>query len=88
MAEIDRDDVRAPYLQLADILRERIADGTFEPGKRLPSLIDLEAESGLNSKTIRKSLEVLRGEGLIEPSPGRGMFVRRQPEDGEGTAST
>lgn len=86
MTEIDHDDARAPYLQLADILRARIADGTIEPGKRLPSLMDLEGEFDLNPKTIRKSLEVLRGEGLIEPSPGRGMFVRRQAQEGENPA--
>jgi GntR family transcriptional regulator len=73
---IDHDDVRAPYLQLADILRGRIADGTIEPGRCLPSLMDLEREFGLNPKTIRKALGLLKSEGLIESSPGRGMFVK------------
>ncbi|GLZ10257.1 hypothetical protein Acsp04_04920 [Actinomadura sp. NBRC 104425] len=78
---INHDDVRAPYLQLADILRERIAKGEIAPGKRLPSLMDMEREFGLNQKTIRKSLAVLKDEGLIESSPGRGMFVKAQPDD-------
>lgn len=73
---IDHDALRAPYLQLADLLRKGITDGTYEPGTKLPSLVELEAEHGLNAKTIRKALDVLRGEGLVETSPGRGTYVK------------
>jgi len=83
---IDRDDIRAPYEQLAAILRKRIEGGTYAPGRRLPSLVDLEAEFGLNPKTIHKALDVLRAEGLIQTSPGRGTFVKPRDEDAtEGT---
>ncbi|MFB4300201.1 GntR family transcriptional regulator [Actinomadura sp. NTSP31] len=78
---IDPNDVTAPYLQLAAILRDRIASGEFTAGGRLPSLVDLEQEYGLNPKTIRKALDVLKGEDLIVASPGRGMFVKPHPED-------
>jgi GntR family transcriptional regulator len=78
---IDPNNVTAPYLQLAAILRNRIASGEFAAGGRLPSLVDLEQQYRLNPKTIRKALEVLKGEDLIIASPGRGMFVKPHLDD-------
>ncbi|MBA9003718.1 GntR family transcriptional regulator [Thermomonospora cellulosilytica] len=75
---IDHDDARAPYQQLADILRGRIASGKYPVGRRLPSLMELESEFDLNPKTIRKAIDVLRAEGLVQTSPGRGVFVLAQ----------
>lgn len=72
---IDPDDITAPYLQLAAILRSRIEDGTYEAGKRLPSLMTLVEEFGLNAKTITKAIDVLKAEGRAVTSPGRGTFV-------------
>lgn len=73
---INPDDVTAPWLQLAAILRERIEDGTYEPGKRLPSLMALVEEFDLNAKTAKKAVDALRDEGLVVTSPGRGTFVK------------
>lgn len=80
--QIDPLGIDAPYLQLARILRERITSGRIPSGGRLPSLMELEEESGLARNTVRKALDVLRNEGLIVASPGRGMFVQ-QPEPDE-----
>lgn len=73
---IDPDDITAPWLQLAEILRERIRSGEYAPGKRLPSLMALVEEFGLNAKTVKKAVDALRDEGLVVTSPGRGTFVR------------
>jgi GntR family transcriptional regulator len=78
---IDREGVRAPYLQLADILRERIASGEIPPGRRIPSQHELVAEFDLSRNTIRKALDVLKGEGLLETAPGRGLFVKTAPAE-------
>lgn len=79
--QIDPEGIQAPYLQLAGILRERIVSGEIPPGKRLPSLTELEAESGLARNTVRKALDLLKTEGLISASPGRGMFVIGETEE-------
>lgn len=73
--DIDLDGARAPYLQLADILRKRIADGEIPSGRRMPSLTELEDQSGLSRNTVKKAVDILKDEGLIETSPGRGMYV-------------
>lgn len=81
---IDHDDLTAPWLQLATILRDRIASGEYASGKRLPSLVALEEEFGLNPKTIRKAIESLKADGLVVTSPGRGTFVKpAEPDSGE-----
>ena len=79
---IDPDDITAPWLQLAEILRERIRSGEYEPGKRMPSLVALTEETGLNAKTVKKAVDALRDEGLVVTSPGRGTFVKPAGDEG------
>jgi GntR family transcriptional regulator len=76
---IDHFGARPVYEQLADILRAAIADGTYPPGTWLPRTHELESEHKLAAGTIRKSLAVLRAEGLIQTVPGRGNIVIRPP---------
>jgi GntR family transcriptional regulator len=74
--DIDRTSERATYLQLADILRERIKSGELRSGERIPSVHDLVIETQLADATIRKAVRVLRDEGLVRTAPGRGVYVR------------
>lgn len=65
------------YLQLARILRQRIADGTYEPGQKIPPILALQAEFSLSSVTVRRAVRLLSDEGLLHRVPGRGTFVAR-----------
>lgn len=80
MSSIDPDARRAPYLQLADIIRTRIAAGDIEIGRRIPSMTELEAEFGLARNTIQKAFDVLKAEGIVEAERGRGLFVVKLPD--------
>lgn len=80
---IDPDGATAPYQQLAAILRDRITSGKIGPGRKLPSQTELEQEFPLARNTIKKALDVLKAEGLVETSPGRGLFVVEQKADEE-----
>ncbi|MDX3642485.1 GntR family transcriptional regulator [Streptomyces sp. MB09-02B] len=64
-----------PYRQIADNLRARIADGTIPTGRRIPSLVELEAEFGVARDTLRKAVKVLKDEGLVETVTGMGVYV-------------
>src|SRR5690348_289828 len=77
---IDPDSDRARYLQLADALRAQIASGELPPGSRLPSEKTLEQETGLNRSTIRRSIDILRSEGLVVVRHPHGTFVREPGE--------
>jgi GntR family transcriptional regulator len=74
--QIDHEAAEFPYLQLARMLRERIAAGEYAAGRKLPTINDLVAETGLTTMTIRRSMKILADEGLIVIVPGRGTFVR------------
>lgn len=73
--KIDHDSPVHPYLQLAGILREQIADGSVTAA--LPSYTTLVEESGLSLGTVQRAIKVLVDEGLVETVRGRGVYVKR-----------
>jgi GntR family transcriptional regulator len=68
------------YLRLASTLRGLIELGELRGGDGLPSERDLAQAAGLSRVTVRKALDVLTDEGLIERRQGAGSFVTRQIE--------
>lgn len=66
---------RIRYHQIADDLRGRIASGRYASGHVLPSEATLRSEYEASRVTIRKALEVLRAEGLVESRQGFGWLV-------------
>jgi GntR family transcriptional regulator len=64
------------YGALAAALRQRIVDGEWPPGTALPAETSLAAEHGVALGTLRRALELLAEQGLIERRHGRGTFVR------------
>jgi GntR family transcriptional regulator len=63
------------YVQLADVLRQRITRGHWRAGDRLPSLDDLGKEFDVARVTVRQAVDVLAREGIVSPQQGRGTFV-------------
>ena len=66
---------RIRYHQIADDLRGQIASGRYASGQVLPSEATLRSDHGASRVTIRKALEVLRSEGLVESRQGFGWLV-------------
>ncbi len=67
------------YQQIAEDLRSRLADGEFTDGRLLPSESDLSASYEASRVTIRRALEQLRAEGLVESRQGFGWSVCAEP---------
>jgi GntR family transcriptional regulator len=67
---------RPLYLQLCDMMADRIATRGWKPGSALPNEGDLAREFGVSAGTVRKALERLEQTGLITRRQGRGSFVR------------
>ncbi len=67
------------YVQLADLLRQRIARGVWRIGDRLPTLDDLVREFDVARVTVRQGVELLAREGLVVAQQGRGTFVIAAP---------
>lgn len=64
------------YGALAAALRARIVAGEWPPGSALPAEQHLAAEHGVALGTLRRALDLLAEQGLIERLQGRGTFVR------------
>lgn len=79
MRVIDREGPVPPYRQIADALRARIAAGDIPVGRRIPSLVELEATYGVARDTLRKAVQVLKDEGLVETVTGMGIYVVKVP---------
>src|SRR3954466_11276654 len=56
-------------------IQQRIADGGWEPGVRLPSERELVQEFGCARMTVHRALRELEAEGLIERRQGSGSYV-------------
>ena len=72
---LPRDTHTPPYRLVADELRQQIRSGRIKPGEQVPSSRELEAKYDIANMTARSALRVLRDEGLIYSTPGRGNFV-------------
>lgn len=63
------------YDRVANDLREKIRNGTYQPGAQLPSRAKLREEYGVSGIVIDRAMFILRTEGLTETVPGVGVFV-------------
>ncbi|MCZ4122126.1 GntR family transcriptional regulator [Streptomyces sp. H39-S7] len=72
-------DPRPAHQQIAAHLRDLIMARRLEPGGKFPSTQQLMNEFGVAGTTIQKALQVLKAEGFAVGHPGKGVFVREQP---------
>lgn len=74
--EIDRKSYEPAYLQLARILRRQIVDGVFRSGDQIPSEAQLTQRYGISPMTVRRCINILAEQGVVNTSQGRGTFVK------------
>ena len=66
---------RPLYQQVREMFVRRIADRTWPPGEALPNEQALATELGVSQGTVRKALDSLAAEHLIERRQGKGTFI-------------
>ena len=66
---------RPLYQQVRDMFVRRIADRIWPPGEALPSEFALAAELGVSQGTVRKALDSLAAENLVERRQGKGTYI-------------
>lgn len=64
------------YVQLAELLRERIESGDLPPGSTLPSESRLSQEYGIGRDAVRNAIALLRSEGMVSTMKGQATWVR------------
>ena len=63
------------YQTICTDLRNAILAGRYVPGDLIPSENELAAQYATSRITVRKSLRILEGEGLLRPQHGKGYRV-------------
>ncbi len=76
--EIDSESSVPIYQQIADAIRELIAQSKLVPGDNLPSVRQLAVDLGINLNTVATSYRTLQDEGLISIRHGSGAVVTSQ----------
>jgi GntR family transcriptional regulator len=66
------------YYQLANILREHIAEGKYVANQPIPSERQLEEIYSVSRPTIRQAIDLLIRQGFLYREHGRGTFVSPQ----------
>ena len=65
----------AKYQVLADALRQKMIEGIFSPGKKLPSEYELQNQFQVSRQTVRNALELLEKQGFVRSRQGSGTYV-------------
>lgn len=72
---LQKDESRPLPDQISDILREKIEQGEYPPGKKLKTIRQFATEFAVSPVTVIKALDILEEETLIERIPIKGIFV-------------
>ena len=64
------------YQHLATLLAERIEQGLYRHGEKLPSVRSLSQEHGVSISTVQQAYQTLETMKLITPQPRFGLFCR------------
>lgn len=68
------------YLRVYKDIRNAILAGEYGEGDRLPTESQLQTTYGVSRITVKKAMEMLSDERLVERYPGKGTFVLRRNE--------
>jgi GntR family transcriptional regulator len=66
------------FLQIADNISEKVMEGKYPPGEKIPSVRDLAEEVGVNPNTVMRTYSHLQTAGVIENRRGVGYYVSNE----------
>ncbi len=81
MPQISRVSYKPIYLQICDLIREKIDSGEIVIGSRIWSESDIIEKFNVSRNTARKALETLQNEGIVSRIQGKGSFVSQPKVD-------
>ncbi|MGY4690887.1 GntR family transcriptional regulator [Salibacterium sp. K-3] len=75
MIEVDRKNPLPLYVQLKQIILDKIELGDWQPGDLLPTELRLQKDYDLSRTTVRLALGELVNEGVLDRLQGKGTYV-------------
>ncbi len=74
-------DRKSIYLQIADIIMERIIKGVWKENQRIPSIRETATEMEVNPNTVVRSYNYLQDNGILQNKRGIGYFIKSGARD-------
>ena len=81
MQRISRSSYKPIYLQICDLIREKINSGKLSLGGRVWSEHDIMEKFHVSRNTAQKAIETLVNEGIVSRVQGKGSFVTQPKVD-------
>ena len=66
------------FLQIADNISEKVIEGKYPPGEKIPSVRELATEMGVNPNTVMRTYSELQTHGIIDNKRGVGYYVNSE----------
>lgn len=66
--------------ELVQLMRDKIEQGHWESGIKLPSSKYIEEQAGVSRTVVREAVAQLKAEGLLTSKQGVGVFVTQKPK--------
>lgn len=75
------DDNKPIYRQIADYAYDNIIDGIWRSGDRIPSVRELAALMGVNTRTVMKAMEEMQHLGIVIQRRGMGSILAEDAKE-------
>jgi GntR family transcriptional regulator len=82
--DVDPEDPRPVFRQIADEVQRSIAVGVLKPEDPLPAVRQLAAQVKVNANTVQHAYRTLEQEGTVYVKRGLGTFVAPRPREIKG----
>lgn len=76
MIDEDNSSYVPKYVQLQNYILQKIAEGVYSVGDRIPSETELSRQFDISRITVNTAIKELAGSGVLERIQGKGTFVR------------
>ncbi|MGM0603603.1 MAG: GntR family transcriptional regulator [Bacillota bacterium] len=76
--KLDRSSYIPLYIQVKEMIKDKIEAGNYSQGERVPSETELQNELSISRTTARNALKELVNEGILETHQGKGTFVCKE----------
>jgi len=73
--KVDRNDHLPLYIQLKNIIENKIKEKDWKPGDIIPSEKELQKQFEVSRITVRQAVKELENEGLVKKKQGKGTYV-------------
>ncbi|MHA6258428.1 GntR family transcriptional regulator [Sporosarcina sp. CAU 1771] len=74
---INRNEINPMYQQIASYLTQKINNGSYSEGDKIPTEVELIEQFKVSRTTVRLGVKQLIENGLVEKKAGKGTFVTK-----------